>query len=441
MKPDPQILRRALLSAVCAAGFGAFTPAQAQLGGLPRIGFPSLPRELPRLANTTPLPELLQSSLPLQSLRLSTVNDLLRNHPDVIEADPAGEPVRRQELLLVSPAQAVVDAALALGMVIVREQDMPALELRQVVLRVPAGLATSDALARLRAIDPQLDADYNHLYTRSGDVSAPASSMQGGATGPAAARRVGLIDGGVDRQHAALRHAGIETWGCKGAAVPSAHGTAVASLLVGRDGPFAGVSPQSALYAADIYCEQPAGGAAEDIALALAWMAERHVAVINISLVGPANKLLERALQTMIRKGHLIVAAVGNDGPAAPPLYPASYAGVVGVTGVWPTRRVLPEAAQGPHVALAAPGAELAVARSGGGYAVARGTSFAAPLVAGLLAESHRGPDVASAQAAVQRVTELAQDLGAPGRDPVYGAGLVCERARVAPDLLQARAR
>ena len=439
-RPLRRRLQRALLAALCAASLGAFTSAQAQLG-LPRIGLPSVSRELPRLTDA-PLPELLQNSVPLQSLRLSTVSDLLRNHRDVLEADPAGEPVRRQELLLISPASAVVDAALAMGMVVVREQNLTALELRQLVLLVPAGLSTAVALARLRAIDPQLDADYNHIYTRSGDVRAAAAApMQDGDASTTTARRVGLIDGGVDRQHAALRQASIEAWGCKGAAVPSAHGTAVASLLVGRDGAFAGVTPQSALYAADIYCEQPAGGAAEDIALALAWMAQRNVGVINISLVGPANKLLERAVQAMIRKGHLIVAAVGNDGPAAPPLYPASYAGVIGVTGVWPTRRVLPEAAQGPQVTLAAPGADLAVARSGGGYAVARGTSFAAPLVAGLLAESHRAPDVASAQAAVQRVTELAQDLGAPGRDPVYGAGLVGERARVAPDVVQARAR
>ena len=447
-RPRRRRLQRALLAALGAASLGAFTPAQAQLG-LPRIGLPSvtreLPRELPRellRLPAAPLPDLLQNSVPLQSLRLSTVSDLLRLHRDVLEPDPAGEPVRRQELLLVSPAPAVVDAALAMGMVVVREQNLAALELRQLVLRVPTGLPTAAALASLRALDPQLDADFNHIYTRSGDVRAAAAApMQGGDAPTASARRVGLIDGGVDRQHAALRQASIEAWGCKGATVPSAHGTAVASLLVGRDGAFAGVTPQSALYAADVYCEQPAGGAAEDIALALAWMAQRHVGVVNVSLVGPANKVLERAVQAVVSKGHLIVAAVGNDGPAAPPLYPASYAGVVGVTGVWPTRRVLPEAAQGPQVTFAAPGADMAVARHGGGYAVARGTSFAAPLVAGLLAESHRAPDVASALAAVQRVTESAQDLGAPGRDLVYGAGLVGERARVAPDAVQARAR
>lgn len=432
-------LQRALLAAACATGMGWVAPAQAQLG-LPRLGLPSLPRELTRLPST-PLPDLLQGNLPLQALRLSTVRELLRNHGDVLEADPAGEPVRRHELLLVSPTPALIDAALAMGFALVRDQSLPALGLRQMVLRAPPGVATAEALARLRALDPQLEVDFNHIYTRSGEAPVAAAAPTQTTTPPPTARRVGLVDGGVDRRHPSLRHASVNAWGCKGAAVPSAHGTAVASLLVGRDGAFAGVSPESMLYAADVYCDQPAGGAAEDITLALAWMAEQQVGVVNISLVGPANRMLERALQAMTRNGHLIVAAVGNDGPAAPPLYPASYTGVVGVTGVWPTRRVLPEAAQGPQVALAAPGAELAVAQSGGGYAVARGTSFAAPLVAGLLAESHRTPDPASATQALRRAAESALDLGEPGRDSVYGQGLVGERSRVAPNAVQARAR
>ena len=86
-------------------------------------------------------------------------------------------------------------------------------------------------------------------------------------------------------------------------------------------------------------------------------------------------------------------------GPAAPPLYPAAYAGVVGVTAVGAARRVLPEAAQGPQVMWSAPGADMAVARSGGGYGIARGTSFAAPLVAGLLATGLREPDPGAAAA------------------------------------------
>jgi subtilisin family serine protease len=100
---------------------------------------------------------------------------------------------------------------------------------------------------------------------------------------------------------------------------------------------------------------------------------------------------------------------------------------------------VLPEAAQGPQVMWSAPGADMAVARSGGGYGVARGTSFAAPLVAGLLAAELRVPDVVAAAAAVEKLATGAVDLGAPGRDPVYGRGFIAEDLRVVPEQLQAR--
>lgn len=435
--------RRAFVAALLLSG----AAAQAQFG-LPRVNvpqLPQLPRELPALAPNAALPGLVPNLASLQGLRRATVSELLRNHADVIEADPAGEPVRRRELLLVSPTAAVLDAAVALGFVVVREQALPALALHNVVLQAPSGVPTAEALSRLRAIDPQLEADFNHLYTRSGEATASGAPTAGPRAGADAAvpgvRRVGLIDGGVDRQHPALRRTDLRTWGCNGTAFPSAHGTAVASLLVGRDGAFNGVLADAQLHAADIYCDRPAGGAAEQIAAALAWMADEKVGVVNISLVGPANRALESAVQALNRRGHLIVAAVGNDGPAAPPLYPAAYAGVVGVTGVATTRRALPEAAQGPQVALAAPGADLAVARPGGGYGVARGTSFAAPLVAGLLAQRLEAPGTAAAAAALQRVLDSAQDLGDPGRDPVFGAGLVGERARIAPELVQARPR
>lgn len=432
-----RMCRLATIALPALAALVAGAPAHAQLG-LPRVTLPSLPRDLARMPGNA-APELVQPVLPLQLLRRNTIRDLLRDQADVLEPDPAGEPIRRRELLLVSPARATVDAAIAQGFVLLREQVLPALDLTQVVLRAPPGLGTAEALARLRMIDPALEADFNHVYTRSGEVALSPTAPP--ALALAAARRVGLVDSGIDRRHPSLRVADVKTWGCDGSTLSTPHGTAVASLLVGRDAAFAGAVPGAVLYAADIYCAQAAGGAAENLALALAWMAREQVAVVNVSLVGPANRVLERAVTAMNDKGHLIVAAVGNDGPAAPPLYPASYAGVVGVTGVTPSRRVLPEAAQGAQVMLAAPGSELAVARPGGGYVAARGTSFAAPLVAGLLAETFQAPDRNAASAALARVAHGAEDLGAPGRDPAYGLGLVAERARIAPTRVQAAAR
>jgi len=409
--------------------------AQAQLR-LPTL--PSVPR-LPGVADRVlpqPLPELLSSTTKLLDQRVTHVRELLSQHRDLIEADLAGAPIRRQELVLVSPSDAALGAAAGLGLQKLRDEAWPELGLREVVLRVPSGLDTAEALAKLRALQPELQADFNHLYTRSGDVAPGGTATTSGTRAPV---RVGLIDGGVDRRHAALRRAAGGSFGCNGNALPSEHGTAIASLLVGRDRGFAGAATRAELFAADVYCDKPDGGSAEEVVRALAWMARERVAVVNVSLVGPQNRLLEQGVAALVKRGYLLVAAVGNDGPAAPPLYPASYAGVIGVTGVNASRRVLPEAAQGPQVMWAAPGADMAVARSGGGYGVARGTSFAAPLVAGLLAVELREPDPAAAAAAMERLAASAVDLGAPGRDPVYGRGLVAEDLRVVPEQLQAR--
>jgi len=200
--------------------------------------------------------------------------------------------------------------------------------------------------------------------------------------------------------------------------------------MVGRSGPFAGGAPGADLRVADIYGGQAEGGSSTALAQALAWMIEQRVGVVNVSLVGPRNALVERAIQRAQARGLTVVAAVGNDGPAAPPLYPAAYDGVIGVTAVNARDQVLPEAARGPQVAFAAPGADMAAAAPAGRWTSVRGTSFAAPIVAGLVARQ--------GQAALAR---SAADLGARGRDAVYGQGLVGVGSRAAPQTMGARGR
>ena len=135
--------------------------------------------------------------------------------------------------------------------------------------------------------------------------------------------------------------------------------------------------------------------------------------MINLSLVGPPNQALERMVGALQQRGHLLVAAVGNDGPAAPPLYPASYPGVVGVSAVDRNGKPLPEAARGPQVMFAAPGNNMVSAAIGmPAYRAVRGTSFAAPLVAALLAGSLQHPDKVKAPAADRR----ARQAGRQGR-------------------------
>ncbi|MFL6671697.1 MAG: S8 family serine peptidase [Massilia sp.] len=362
-----------------------------------------------RLLDRTPLPDL-------RTLRLEQASGLLRRHGDVLEADPHGEPVVRGEIVAWSPSPAALAAAAGAGLSVAREQRLGELDEAVVVLRVPAGIGTAAMLERLRALDPGGTYDLNHVYTGSGGATGGAAGAGAAPSARAGTVRVGLVDGGVDTGHDVFRDADVRRWGCGGDAHPGAHGTAVAALMVGQSERFRGVAPGAALYAADIYCDSPTGGSADRIAGALGWLAREGVGVINLSLVGPPNLALERVVAAMVRRGHLLVAAVGNDGPAAPPLYPASYPGVIGVSGVDRRGKPLPEAARGPQVLFAAPGNNMVSAAPGAPpYRQVRGTSFAAPIVAALLARSLAAPSPASAKdavAALARQAEHADDTG-----------------------------
>jgi len=397
-------------------------PASAQLGG--HLG--GLTGNLPPVVQgvTGAVDRTLDSTIDrvsdLASQRLDTVRDLVAQHRDVLEQSPQGDLIVRHEIVATAPSDAALAAAKAAGFIVTRTDTLENLGLSIVVLSAPKSVSTSDALRRLKKLDPDGSYDFNDIYLGSQSVSAAGGSNVTGA----GAGRVGLIDGGVDTGHPAFRGARITQKGFAGAPQPSEHGTETASLLVGRADGFGGAAPGADLYAADVYCNTPTGGSTPAILQALDWMAKERVGVVNISLVGPSNTPMKAAIAAMVRRGHLIVAAVGNDGPAAKPLYPAAFDGVIGVTGVDRRNRVLPEAGRGPQVKFAAPGADISAARPGG-YGAVRGTSFAAPIVAGLLSRRLDTPDPAKAETAVAALIASAQDLGAKGFDTTYGNGLV----------------
>ena len=444
MKPTHTLLRarwlRSMLALTLMAGAGA---AHAQLR-LPSINLPSAPSIGgidPERLGARGAAQVAERALPdLRALRLDQVGKLLRQHRDVLEADPRGEPIVRREILAWAPSPAALAAAQAEGLRVERDMGGDQPELRMLVLRVPDRADTAAVLARLRALDPAGVYDFNHIYTGSAarpmadPAPAPAARGDAGARAPGGGPRVGLVDSGVDSTHAVFRDARIERWGCAGQPHPSAHGTAVAALMVGQSGRFHGAAPQANLYAADIYCDSPTGGSADKIAAALAWLAAEKVAVINLSLVGPANQTLERIVGAMQQRGHLLVAAVGNDGPAAPPLYPASYPGVVGVSAVDRNGRALPEAARGPQVMFAAPGNNMVSAAIGAPpFRPVRGTSFASPLVAALLAASVARPDKGQSAAAVAALAKQAAGRDGTTVSNETGYGIVGAALRVDP--------
>lgn len=408
---------------------------QVRLPQLPIPALPQLPLSLPPAANgldlsaaTTDPDSVVRQRIAARRLQARA---LIRANPQLIEADPAGAPLRRAELVALAPVESALQREIADGFAVLRRQSLAELETDIVVLRAPMGLSTRRALARLRSLDPQGSYDYNHLYVESG-AGADDGDSAGMRTAPpahaGAAVHVGMIDGGVDRSHPALATTRVESGGCDGSLLPGAHGTAVASLIAASVGASsAGASsagPTLDLHAVDVYCGQPTGGAVDALATAFASLLRAQVRVINISLVGPRNVTLEMLVRAVQAHGILLVAAVGNDGPAAMPLYPAALPGVIAVTAVDAQRRVLPEAGRGAHVQFAAQGADMKAADAQHGYSAVRGTSFAAPLVTGLLAQ-YLADEACSGEMARQRLIQAAIDLGAPGRDPVYGYGLV----------------
>ena len=364
----------------------------------------------------------------LADSRLLRLRDLVRTHPRDLALDPSGAPVIRDEVLAVAVSPEALTQAQAAGFRIVRSETLEGLDLAISVLAPPSGMNPTEAVRRLRKLDPAGQYDFNHLYFGAGETTGPSPQ----APRPASARRaarIGMIDTGLDPTQPTLRGVTIEQRGfAPGGVKPAAHGAAVASLIAGRVGGFSGSAPGSALYVADVYGAGPRGGSAEAVVRAFAWLAQSDVQVINVSLIGPSNAALLAAVGASQRRGANVVAAVGNDGPAAPPMYPASYPGVVAVTGVDSRDRVLVEAGRAAHVDFAAPGANILAADGKGGLVTVRGTSFAAPLVAGRLAQlrADLGRD-----AAVEALGRQARDLGAKGPDKVFGRGLVGEDVRL----------
>lgn len=358
-----------------------------------------------------------QSPLANESARYE---ELAQAHFETLEVLD-GIAVVRGEIVAVDPREAVIGAARRAGYTLASEEIIEGIDLRLVTLRVPVGQSVGEALSKLREISGDTQFTANHIHLQSGTEPSKRASARLAASSPIAVPAIGLIDGGVadTPYNSRLMQRGF----ARGAPVPDAHATALASLVTGV-GKVRSAAPGTPLLVADIYGSDPRGGSAISLARALGWMATQRVRVVVVGLVGPANPIVERAIQSLNAQGILIVASVGNAGAAAPPMYPAAYALVVGVTGVDRHNRALVEAGRGAHVDFAAPGADIRGATLNGNLTRLRGTSYAAPLVAGRLWQLRKTPNPVSA------LEHEAVDLGQSGLDRTYGHGLVCGTCR-----------
>lgn len=253
----------------------------------------------------------------------------------------------------------------------------------------------------------------------------PAHELATGAGVP-----VAVIDSMIDGAHPEFRDSAIELMDATGTDTQEAHahGTSIAGVIAAR-GSLTGVAPGVRLIGIRAFLADEASGAGAygtswRILAALDDASEAGARVVNMSFAGPEDPLLGRSVGGAVKRGIIAIAAAGNGGSAAGPLYPAAYPGVVAVTAIDKDNLVYTQANQGDYVALAAPGVDILVPVPDSGYQISSGTSIAAAHVSGLAAlVLSRQPDLTAAQ-----VTDIllgsSADLGAPGRDVTFGAGL-----------------
>lgn len=349
-----------------------------------------------------------------------------------VAVEDGGRAVERQWLLTGTDEEiARLDQP---GITLLKRQELAGLGLNLVRFRVSPVL---DSRQALQAILPKLvdRLDRNHIYSPQADEPPPepqarSPRWQNLCSSPV---RVGMVDTSIATGHPAFRQARVvqsrflDVDGPKGQlSEPRAHGTAVASLMVGdlsADSPAR--LPDATLFNASVFYDRNrnlSGATLGHLLEGLNWLSEQDISVLNISLTGPDNRVLATVVRKLLDRGTVLVAAVGNQGPAAPPLYPAAYPGVVGVTAVDDSHELYRWANRGEQVMFAARGVSVPVAAPEGGLASDSGTSLAAPVVTAALACRLTS---LGKEDAIRDLIDEARDLGERGRDPVFGHGFL----------------
>ncbi|MXN45468.1 S8 family serine peptidase [Shinella kummerowiae] len=337
------------------------------------------------------------------------------------------------------------------GFVIAQRTQVALTGGEMVRLRAPQGMTIDAARTAVATRNAAATVDFNHFYQpQAKDEAACAGTScalvrymvgwpaETGSDGPRCLKpqRIGLIDTAINADHSSLAEARLEILRLdemSGTPSGAQHGTAVAALLVGAPGSrVPGLLPASELVAVDAFQRlRKSSDVANvyDLVRALDLLMQRDIRVINLSLTGPSNLLLERAVKAAIEKGTILVAAAGNDGPNAKPVYPAAYEDVIAVTAVDAARKPYRRAVRGGHIDIAAPGVNVWTAASVSGARQKSGTSFAAPFVtAAVSVLVATRPDLSPSEIEAE-LMKSTEDIGQPGKDPVYGWGLLNAKA------------
>jgi len=339
------------------------------------------------------------------------------------------------------------------GYVVLERADLVSLATTVRRFQVPDGTTLDAARDTIRALPGAEAADFNHYYRAGQDSAAvtpiaatapacdglhcPARALIGwpqalGPEGCGAPVTIGMVDTGLNADHEVLAGADIDLTRIapkEYSASDAIHGTAVAAILVGDPQTrVPGLLPGLPLVAVDAF-HRASGDERTDaftLVRALDHLSERGVQVINLSLAGPPNTVLEDTLLQLTEQRRIpVIAAAGNDGPRAEPAYPAAYDSVIAVTAVDRGGTVYRRAIRGAHVELAAPGVEVWTAASVKGARWKTGTSFAAPYVTAAVALWLQHDPMLTPEDIRARLTASAGDRGPDGLDETYGHGIL----------------
>jgi subtilase family protein len=340
----------------------------------------------------------------------------------------------------VSP-QALDAAVRRLGLTPIATQNLALSGGRLVHFRLSRG-EVGDTIRTLEAEKIGI-AQPNYLYQLQQDVHAAALAPKGDpaqyvidklhlhdahAIASGANVTVAVIDSQIDASHPDLSGSIAAQYDAvAGGDKPDEHGTGMTGAIAAHRR-LLGVAPRARILAIHAFspdAQHPQQATTQSIVAGIDWAIAKGARVINMSFAGPSDPLLQLALKKAHDKGVVLIAAAGNMGPQSPPLYPAADENVIAVTAVDEKDKLMPQANQGPHVALAAPGVNVLETAPRASYNFTTGTSVAAAHVSGvaaLILERNPGIDIASLEDAL---FTTARDLGTPGRDPMFGYGLV----------------
>ncbi|MBB5871300.1 type VII secretion-associated serine protease mycosin [Allocatelliglobosispora scoriae] len=257
---------------------------------------------------------------------------------------------------------------------------------------------------------------------------------------------VAVLDSGVEADHPLLTGRVIDgadmlhSSATRGREDCVGHGTAVASLIAGKAvGDFRGIAPGTTILPVRVSERTRADdkraetASPQKLADAIDLAINRHVDVINMSFAITADRAeqseadapeVRSAIARAVAADIVIVAAVGNDHPKNVS-FPAGYDGVLGVGAITGDGTRQQASMIGSFVKVTAPGENIAVAWPHGTRNVQTGTSFAAPIVAGvaaLLRQAH--PDWTARQVVDQITATADPSLGGRG-STTHGAGVV----------------